>query len=587
VILQALDQYYNYLYSEKKVPPLGFSNENVSFVIVIEKDGSVLQVKDIRTLNDKNKLMPTKKVIPYSNQIGSRSAGIESNFIVDKPGYVLGGYNSESMKKLSEAKRIKAMQRHKDMFAEYKKVFYSVTSNISNEDCVKAMSGFLNSWAPENINELEDSTKLLENNTDFITFQINGKKSFVHEYKCIQDAWSNYFRESLSENFSRCMLTNKIMPIQRLHRQYKGLYGPPSTGRALASFNHKAFESYGKTQGGNSPISVEKEFNFSTALKYLLENNEQKMPIGETTTVFWTERESSFEAIFGQIVSGGRMSFSDNKEIADFLEAYKDGNKLPVVDSNMKFYILGLDVPNKARVSVRFWHMCDVSDMIFKLENFRNDFDIAKQYQNQKDLSVNQLLNATMNAKSRKEKARPLVAGALFNSIIQGTPYPQVFYSLVLNRIRAERTVSFLYAAILKAVLIRNFRKDITMALNETRTERAYLLGRLFALLEKVQENALGQINSNIRDKYIGSASATPANIFPRLLKLAQYHISKAKYGGVYQMRIGKIVSDVDNFPETLALQEQGLFYIGYYHQMNAPKDYWTNNKTNDNENKN
>ena len=107
------------------------------------------------------------------------------------------------------------------------------------------------------------------------------------------------------------------------------------------------------------------------------------------------------------------------------------------------------------------------------------------------------------------------------------------------------------------------------MSLNKENTTPAYLLGRLFAVLEKTQEEALPGLNATIRDRYIGSASATPRSVFPRLLSMVQHHISKAEYGKFRTMDISNIMEGLNEFPAHLKLEDQGVFFLGYYHQRN------------------
>ena len=114
------------------------------------------------------------------------------------------------------------------------------------------------------------------------------------------------------------------------------------------------------------------------------------------------------------------------------------------------------------------------------------------------------------------------------------------------------------------------------MALNVQCDIKAYVLGRLFAVLEKAQEDASPEtkLNSTIKDKYFTSACATPAGVFPVLLRLSNHHISKAEYGYVSENRIKEIMDILqveDNpFPKNLSLEDQGVFILGYYHQKNT-----------------
>ena len=139
--------------------------------------------------------------------------------------------------------------------------------------------------------------------------------------------------------------------------------------------------------------------------------------------------------------------------------------------------------------------------------------------------------------------------------------------------------INYVRAAVIKAFLLRKYRSQphnpfkevLVMALNTESTVPAYLLGRLFAVLEKVQTEAIGNVNASIKDHYFTSACAAPRTVFPTLLRLSQHHISKAEYGYASEHRIQEIIDllDIDNnpIPSRLTLDEQGIFILGYYHQ--------------------
>jgi CRISPR-associated protein Csd1 len=176
------------------------------------------------------------------------------------------------------------------------------------------------------------------------------------------------------------------------------------------------------------------------------------------------------------------------------------------------------------------------------------------------------------------------MVGALFRSILNDSPYPAALYYAMINRMRADHEVNYARAAVIKAYLVRKYRYQsqhaiqevLTMALNEQATTPAYLLGRLFAVLEKAQKDAAAptKLNATIKDRYFTSACATPASVFPVLLRLSQHHISKAEYGYFNDKRIEAIMNrlDIENnpFPSHLSLDEQGIFVLGYYHQRAA-----------------
>lgn len=180
----------------------------------------------------------------------------------------------------------------------------------------------------------------------------------------------------------------------------------------------------------------------------------------------------------------------------------------------------------------------------------------------------------------KSENVLPVLAGGLTKAILTDTPYPQSLLSAVLGRIRTERNVTYFRAALLKAFLIRNKKMEVSVALNPDRTDRPYLLGRLFATLERAQEEAIPGTNATIKDRYLGSASATPGQIFSILLKNSANHLGKLrktpeKKGKAvhYEIIIQEIIAELSDFPTTLSAEEQGLFMIDYYHQR---KDFFT-----------
>lgn len=269
-----------------------------------------------------------------------------------------------------------------------------------------------------------------------------------------------------------------------------------------------------------------------------------------------------------------RDEAGDLVDIRNFLKAVRDGQALPGIDPNVKFYILGLS-PNASRLSVRFWHVSTIGDISAKIGQHFKDLSIIKTYNEDPEFpGMWHLLRETAVLR-KTDNISPILVDAVIRSILTGAAYPQSLLASVINRIRADQTINYLRSAIIKACLVRKHRikgipMEVGMALNTENKSVAYRLGRLFAVLEKAQKDAIPGAGATIKDRFYGSAFATPRKVFPQLLRLAQHHIQKSAFGHLVDKKIEEIVEEIQDFPAHLNLYDQGLFALGYYHQRQA-----------------
>jgi len=561
MILQALNQYYKRLNeeSEADIPLKGFSRQRIHFALLIDSEGNLLGTPDLRKMQG-NRAIPKELTVPEPVK---RTVAVEPNFMWDNTGYVLG----LELKEDTERSR-----KSFDAFC----TFHNLLGRNVRDVGMTAVLRFLEKWSPERVKEIPIWEEMAGKN---VVFQLDGVLGFVHERPSIQDAWLKYVEEKSSDVTSTCLVSGEKAPIARLHPDIKGVRGRGAQpkGASIVSFNLGAFESYGKTQNFNAPVSERIAFNYTTALNYLLRyDSRQKAQIGDTTTVFWTERESPVEGFMGIILNPAEDA-GDTLNIRLFLEAVRDGKKpADIGDPDVKFYILGLS-PNAARISVRFWHVSTVGDIVEKIGQHFKDLSIIKRFDSDSEFpSLWQIMRETA-VRRDPNNIHPLLAGAIMRAVLTGTNYPQTLLTAILSRIRAEQDINYLRAAIIKACLIRHYRinnisKEVGMSLDRETTNVAYRLGRLFAVLEKVQLDAAApaKLNTTIKDRFYGAASATPSTVFPQLLRLAQHHIQKAEFGRHNDRMIEEIMQDVKEFPAHLVLDEQGMFAIGYYHQRQA-----------------
>ncbi|MBW1700237.1 MAG: type I-C CRISPR-associated protein Cas8c/Csd1 [Deltaproteobacteria bacterium] len=555
MIFESLVEYYDRLERKGAVPPFGFSIEDIGFAITLSRDGDIVgEPIDLRKRTEMKGYEYKQSVVPYTNKVNARSSNAANvpNFMVDKADYVFGMSGNTKKEAYHEA---------------FKKLVYEVCGS-SGDEGVLAVKRFLEKWKSAESPRLPFWKDISGTNAKWVAFKLEGENRFIHERPEVKRLWAEYLkRETYKKGYS--FVEGDYLPLQTQYAQFK--FG---SGASLVSFNRPAYESYGKNRGENAPISVMAEFKSATALKHLLRSRKQRITIGGTTTLFWTQRDSPMESFMGHILNPHQEG-PDNARLEKFLDAAKKGHmpREPSFDGDVKFYILGFSV-NEGRLAVRYWLACSVARLMERIG--RHFMDLEVERHSEGDIpypGIWHLLRLT--ARDAKD-IPPLLGGALLRSILEGVKYPMNLYHGVLNRIKAEQSkrdtnnVNYLRASVLKAVLKRNFNMEVPMSLDANNRDTGYLLGRLFAVLEKAQRDALGEnINATIKDRFYGSASTTPASVLPGLIRLAGHHIQKAKYGAVSERRIEEIMEHLDHFPTHLTIQQQGMFHIGYYHQRN------------------
>jgi CRISPR-associated protein Csd1 len=577
MILQALNSYYERLADDPNsgIPPFGTSKENISFAVVLARNGTLQGVEDLREMSG-NQLRPRKLLVPAAEK---KASGIKANFLWDSTSYVLGLGDSGNMERVEKCHAA---------FVEL------VRDNCDESDPgLKAVLAFLASSDAKTIVDREDWSEIIGSN---LVFRLDGVPGFIHERPAARAAWEDCLSKRATEGVGQCLITGKAaQPLARLHPSIKGVRGAQSSGASIVSFNLSAFTSYGKGQSFNAPVGQKGAFSYTTALNALLAaESRQKVVIGDTSLVFWAESATSAESFLADLFEppGEEVteaaSVDDRQtaqKIRDLLLAIRAGRPatdiIPDLDESVCFYILGL-APNAARLSVRFWETNSLGEVLARVSKHFEQLAIVRQFDNEPKFPPLWRLLCQTAPLGKSENVSPVLAGGMARAMLTSGRYPQNLLPLVLDRIRSEHTVTYFRAALLKAFLIRNKQQEVSMSLNLERKDRPYLLGRLFAVLEKAQEEAIPNANSTIKDKYLASASATPGQVFHMLLKNSANHIAKLKKaheeqkkkaGFYYDIMTQDIIAGFDDYPATMKAEEQGLFMIGYYHQR---KDFFT-----------
>lgn len=579
MILQALVDYYEALAAQGRVAKPGWGIAKISYALNLDKQGRLLNLISLKLTKQKGKKaveVPQSILLPEATK---RTAGVAAQFLWDNAKYVLGLDASGKA------------ERSKQCFEAMAQKCQEILAAAVGEKAA-ALKAFFASWQPE---AAHDNALLQPYMEDLLSsanlmFKVEGES--VEQDEEIRKAWDAYKSQQASDTAQGiCLVTGKKAPVARLHPNIKGLYGAQSSGAALVAFNALAYESYEHKQGDNAPVSEYAAFAYTTALNTLLASERNYLRIGEMTVVFWAEgADKDNEDVFGDIFSSENKIIED-ADLQGFFEKVSQGQAFSVKDylvkPGNKFYILGLS-PNAARISVRFFFADTFGDFIRNYEQYFREFEIIKpSFDNRVNVPLWQILQETANKNSKDKAASPLLAGAVLRSILSGIKYPEALYQNTILRAKADQDnpdknitkISRIKAAIIKACLLRNYKNNeevVTVALNEECKKVPYVLGRLFAVLEDLQEKANPGINSTIKDRYFNSACATPSVTFPLLTKLANTHLKKlsAQRGTViyFEKLIGELMNklEVENnaMPARLSLPEQGEFVLGYYHQV-------------------
>ena len=572
MILQALTQYYEDLLRLGKINRPGWSKQKVSYSLLLSEEGELLQLLHLQQevqRGNKTILGPQEMWVPSPVK---RSSGIRPNFLCDTSSYLLGVDGKGKA------------DRSIDCFAASKALHLQLLKEVDSP-VARAIVRFFEHWDPSQAAShpalQEDWEELLKGGN--LTFSLD--KLFAAQDPAIADAWTRHYEDSSADAEPiRCLVTGQTGTLARLHPSIKGVAGAQSSGASLVSFNAPAFCSFEHEQGANAPVSDYAAFAYTTALNTLLADRNRVSRVGDTTILCWAAGgESAYQDCF--LMSIFNDSYTEN-DILNTLHHLSKGESIQWDDTRLspdtRFYVLGL-APNAARLSVRFFWQNSFGALARNLERHYQRLEIIRpSFDKFPTLSIWRLVLETVRKAppgGRAPEPHPRLAGDLLLAVLNDTLYPATLLNGVELRIRAERSVSRRQAAILKAYYtkyLEQFQPDspmkeaLTVQLNEQTNYLPYLLGRLFAVLEGLQQRANPGINTTIKDRYFNSASATPAIVFPQLINLAQKHLNKLD-GGLavyYDKQITELSSRItQTLPTRMSLAEQSAFQLGYYHE--------------------
>ena len=592
MILNALYDYYN---QSDKVAPVGLEYKEIVFLIIIRHDGSFVRIED--TCNEDgngNKYLVAKSW-------GRTGTTPQPFHFWDNFSYVFGfssaniGIEKDDIDEDKRAKFEKEIAKNQKSHKGFVDYVNRMRVLYPNDGDIEAISLFYEKNEGELETLLRNSriwNNIKRNLTKNLSFLIEGETEIIAAKERVI-AYS--FKGQNNKGNAICLITgNKCSPITTFTKIKMGKF---SDTKLISFQKGSGYDSYGKEQGYNAPISEDAEFKCSAALKKMLEYGScNKFDVGNRTFIFWASSQSEVSkeverSVFDMFGFSKENPDKGVEKVRKSFESIFNGHSH--FNKEGWFYILGIYPANKARIAVSYWAEIPLIDFVgFILNHFR-DMEIVSERDDMRYMGVYSMMKAiTLDGKIYGDDSnlQPNLTEAVVKSILQGLPYPQSLFTSCIRRIRAESSkkaspITTTRTAILKAYLNRiNKNQKIKIMLDKENSNQGYLCGRLFAVLDKIQEEANNQ--HSIRERYMNSASSTPAAVFSTILNLSNYHVDNLKNEGrkiffekLKQEIISKI--DADGFKPQLDLQDQGRFFIGYYHQR---QDFFLKNEEKNNE---
>lgn len=586
MILQALYQYQKRQEALGRGQKLGCAEEELKFLIEISERGEFRQLLDLRE-GKRGKIY----TLPQAEIRSGKKAYEKPCLMWDSVDFVLG--HSKSGK---EADRETAAKKLEFFIQRVK----SLESRVKEPETKKAVAAVL-AFYDRNEREKVAQDPKWKDCTSIprckMSFRLSGDSRPVAALLEILDLASEKHDTAEDAPYGRCLVTGEFAELAKIHPKIplskKTSFTEKEPNAKLVSFQTSSgYDSYFKQQGLNAPVSQQAAFKYATALNGMLASERNSFYLAGDSYVFWTmppegqndaappEGDDSFASFLRATVVGVPKT-DDPDQGAEKVRAYFENLRqgIDFAAEDGRFYLLGLSL-NRTRISVRLWKTGTVGEFKRNLQKHIEDFSVVNFRKERPSLTLYEILRST-TLDGNMGKLPPNLSGALLDSVVSGSCYPMTLYQRVIGRARAERRMRDEWAAVVRGSLNRWSQRNLyglgkenfTMSLDTENTNEGYVLGRLFAVIEKIQQDALPGINATIGDRYYGAASSTPAAVIPRLLRMERFHLRKLGMGAqiYYNQMLAEIMSPLnDHFPLRLDIIQQGAFALGYYHQNQA-----------------
>jgi CRISPR-associated protein Csd1 len=574
MILQALYDYYQRKACDpdkaRRLPAFGLEDKEIPFIIELTAAGKPLGIVDTRQGEGKKKAA-RRYLVPKGIK---RASGVAANLLWDTAEYALGVDTRGKP------------ERVREQHAAFRQRIADLPEAAREDAGLQALAAFYADYGYAALESHASWSEILEANP-VVSFRLHPDGDLICQRPLLLTATASVV--DADEASGVCLITGQIAKPERLHTAIKGVWGAQSSGANIVSFNLDAFTSYNKAQGDNAPVGEAAAFAYTTALNHLLDkNSRQRLQVGDASTVFWAQKEDvdaedAFAAIFGERDDPDARTDLIRGLLSAVQSGQFDGGR-----GENRFFVLGL-APNAARISVRFWHAAPLNEIAQRIHQWFDDLRLVRAPNDPEFPSLFRLLTACAVLR-KADNIPPNLGGDIMRAILSGASFPATWLNAAVLRCRAEQNVNYLRAAAIKACLNRLLRfqnnssdeKELLPMLDHDNTSPAYRLGRLFATLEKIQEEASPGLNATIRERYYGAASSTPVSVFTTLLRLKNHHLAKLSNRGRavnFERLIGEIMAGLGDFPKHLSLPEQGRFALGYYHQR---QDFFSKSESNE-----
>ncbi len=569
MLLQKLKEYSDRL----ALPPPLYNLAPVRYLVELAPDGRFLGLTDTADASSRATRRGQPRLVPQVQ----RSSGIKPLLLADKADYVLG-YAGDSDKPNRVAVCHKA-------FVELTEACAASTKELS----VTAVLHFLQASPLEQLTVPEGFDP-----SGTITFRVDSV--FPVDLPSVRAFWASNNDPSLAgAPIMQCVVCGQQRPVlERLQAKIKGVPGGQTSGTSIISANAEAFESYGLEASLIAPTCADCAERFTKAANHLLSEPTTVLRLNNMAFVFWTKEDIGFniaptlsdpqsedvDALINSVGEQTKKALASTPQTTDVqahLDSPRSGRPMSYLD-DPPFYATALS-GSGGRAVVRDWldtTVREVKESLAKWFQGQAIVDINGQREPVAYLGHRALAFATV--REAKDLPTP-TSRSLLRSALTGSPLPMDILYQAVRRNRAEQGVTRPRAALIKLVLLTQpdakYKEDSMVALEPDHPNPAYHCGRLLAVLENAQREAIKNLNTTVGDRYFGAASSTPLYIFPRLLTVAKHHLSKLQrddFGAYYGIndRLQEVLSHIPgrtNFPKALGMEDQGLFALGYYHQ--------------------